>query len=84
MNGQIVGARSGGPWRFVGWGIAASLLLLPLFAMQFTPEVNWTASDFIIWVSCLALSAGYSSWQSGSPRFRPTEWRSGSLCSAPS
>lgn len=24
------------------------LLLIPLIAMQFTPEVNWTLSDFIV------------------------------------
>lgn len=29
------------PWRIVGWGTAAALLLLPLVAMQFTSEVNW-------------------------------------------
>lgn len=34
-------------WRVVGWGLAALLLLLPLVAMQFTPEVNWTLGDFI-------------------------------------
>lgn len=35
------------PWRITGWGFAALLLLLPLVAMQFTAEVNWTASDFV-------------------------------------
>lgn len=39
--------RSGSPWRIVGWGVAAFLLLLPAVAMQFTPEVNWTVSDFV-------------------------------------
>jgi hypothetical protein len=34
------------PWRIAGWGIAALLLLLPLVAMQFTREVNWTPFDF--------------------------------------
>ena len=41
--------RAGGSvtWRLVGWSIPAILLLLPLVAMQFTSEVNWTHSDFI-------------------------------------
>lgn len=34
------------PWRIAGWSFAALLLLLPLVAMHFTREVNWTASDF--------------------------------------
>ncbi|MGD8496332.1 MAG: hypothetical protein PVF05_09100 [Gemmatimonadales bacterium] len=34
------------PWRVVGWSAAALILLLPLVAMQFTDEVNWTAGDF--------------------------------------
>lgn len=28
--------------------IVALLLLLPLIAMQFTTEVNWTLSDFVV------------------------------------
>lgn len=35
------------PWRIIGWGFAVLLLILPAVAMQFTSEVNWTASDFI-------------------------------------
>ena len=35
-------------WRIAGWGLAAALLLLPLVAMQFTAEVEWTGSDFLI------------------------------------
>ena len=40
--------EGGGPnrWRVAGWSIAALLLLLPLVAMQFTHEVNWTPADF--------------------------------------
>ena len=34
-------------WRILGWGAAAGLILLPLVAMQFTSEVNWTFSDFV-------------------------------------
>ncbi|MCL9982880.1 MAG: hypothetical protein NBV60_06955 [Erythrobacter sp.] len=35
------------PWRMLGWGVIAGLLVLPAIAMQFTTEVNWTASDFV-------------------------------------
>lgn len=34
-------------WRIIGWGAAVALILTPLVAMQFTKEVNWTASDFV-------------------------------------
>jgi hypothetical protein len=49
MTQQI---SSGGPrgwsiWRVLGWGTAAGLVLLPLVAMQFTSEVNWTGADFV-------------------------------------
>ena len=39
----------GGPnkWRVAGWGFALFLLVLPLVAMQYTSEVNWTGSDFV-------------------------------------
>jgi hypothetical protein len=42
-------ANGGGgiPWRLLGWGTAGALLLLPLVAMQFTREVNWTVGDFL-------------------------------------
>jgi hypothetical protein len=33
--------------RILGWVAVAILLVLPLVAMQFTREVNWTAEDFI-------------------------------------
>lgn len=33
--------------RIAGWALAGGLLALPLIAMQFTEEVNWTASDFL-------------------------------------
>lgn len=36
--------------------ITLSLLLIPLIAMQFTDEVNWTAMDFIIAGSLLVVS----------------------------
>ena len=44
---ENTGGRHLIPWRIVGWSIPALLLLLPLVAMRFTDEVNWTASDFV-------------------------------------
>ena len=41
-------AGAGIPWRAIGWGGAAALLALPFIAMQFTGEVVWTLSDFIV------------------------------------
>jgi hypothetical protein len=46
MAKVIEGGRGPNPWRMAGWSIAALLLLLPLVAMQFTHEVNWTPFDF--------------------------------------
>ena len=37
-----------GPVRWLVWGGAAGLLLLPLVAMQFTTEVAWTSADFVV------------------------------------
>jgi hypothetical protein len=36
--------------KIFGWIAAATavILLVPLIAMQFTKEVNWTVSDFVI------------------------------------
>ena len=34
--------------RMLPWMVAAILLLLPAVAMQFTSEVNWTGSDFVV------------------------------------
>jgi len=45
-------------WRFLGWGIAATLLLLPLIAMQFTAEVDWTVADFILFGAMLGTAGG--------------------------
>lgn len=48
MN-RVTGRRGTFPgrWRILGWGVIATLIALPAVAMQFTSEVNWTASDFI-------------------------------------
>lgn len=42
-NTENTGGRRGIPWRIVGWGTAALLLLLPLVA-----NAPWTASDFVV------------------------------------
>ncbi len=58
-NDSMIGRRP--LWRGVRWvlwvGLAA-LLLLPLIAMQFTTEVDWTALDFIVMGTMLALVGG--------------------------
>ena len=52
------GGRRGGRWRIAVWGAAAFLLLLPLVAMQFTEEVNWDETDFIVIGAMLAVACG--------------------------
>jgi hypothetical protein len=57
MTGQTgpanAGQQNGSRWRVVGWSIAASLIVLPLVAMQFTREVNWTVGDFVFAIMML-------------------------------
>lgn len=51
-------ARRRNRWSLVIWGTAGFLLLLPAVAMQFTGEVNWTASDFVFMGVLLSLACG--------------------------
>jgi hypothetical protein len=51
-------AASAVPWRILGWGGAAVLLGVPLVAMQFTSEVDWDETDFIVMAGLLALAGG--------------------------
>lgn len=44
--------------RLAIWILAAGLFLLPLVAMQFTSEVNWTAFDFLVWGLMLLAACG--------------------------
>ena len=46
-NMENTGEGRGGRWRIAAWATAALLLLLPLVAMQFSDEVNWTVADFV-------------------------------------
>ena len=52
------GARKGSRLRLVIWGIAALLLLLPAIAMQFTSEVTWDETDFIVMGAMLGTACG--------------------------
>ena len=50
-----------GVWRLFRWAMwvgAAFLLALPLVAMQFTAEVEWTAIDFIVMGGMLGIAGG--------------------------
>lgn len=44
MNGE----RLWNGLRILGWGGAAVILLMPLVAMRFTSEVDWTLGDFVV------------------------------------
>lgn len=57
-NMENGGDRRGNRWRPAIWGTAAGLLLLPLVAMRFTDEVNWTGSDFLVMGALLAAACG--------------------------
>jgi hypothetical protein len=42
------GGRAETRWRMLAWGGAALVLLLPLVAMQFSADVNWSVWDFAL------------------------------------
>lgn len=44
--------------RLVAWIGAATLLLLPAFAMRLTAEVDWGAGDFVVFGGMLAAACG--------------------------
>ena len=65
--------RRGNPWRMAVWGAATCLLLLPLVAMQFTRDVNWTGSDFALFGTMLLVACGMyelGAWVSGNTAYR--------------
>ncbi len=46
-------------WRIIAWLMASLLVLLPLIAMQFTDEVNWSPVDFLVF-GLLVFSIGFA------------------------
>jgi hypothetical protein len=52
------GGQNRSRWRLAVWGTAAFLLLLPLFAMQVTDEVDWDVADFAIFGAMLVGASG--------------------------
>ena len=70
----VTGPRRGrNRFRPLIWGAAAFLLLLPAVAMQFTSEVNWTGSDFVVMGVMLATACGLyelAVWLSGNTAYR--------------
>ena len=57
-DGHLIKATGGNRWTMFIWGGATLLLSLPFFAMRFTSEVNWTASDFVVMGTLLAVACG--------------------------
>ena len=59
--------------RWLIRGAAACLLALPLVAMQFTREVQWTGIDFAVMGTLLAIACGayeFGAWLSGDRTYR--------------
>ena len=73
------GVRRGFPWRILGWGTAAGLILLPLVAMQFTSEVNWTLGDFLV---AIFLLGGVGLAFELAVRVTPNKWYRGGVAAA--
>lgn len=55
---DIVAGSRWSRWRIIMWGAAAFLLLLPAIAMQFTGEVAWDETDFIVMGVMLVTACG--------------------------
>ena len=58
MGGAGSGMARGNRLRVAVWMLAAGLFLLPLVAMQFTDEVQWTVFDFVVWAVMLLVACG--------------------------
>ena len=55
-TGSTGGMRAGA--RVTLWGGAATLLLAPWIAMRLTEAVDWSAGDFLVFATMLALACG--------------------------
>lgn len=72
-NMENTGGRRGSLWRLGPWAVGATILLLPLVAMQFTDEVNWTVSDFVfagILVIGTGIALELTVWKIGNAAYR--------------
>lgn len=49
---------AGNRWSLAIWTGAAALLAVPAVAMRFTPDVQWTALDFVTFGIMLAVACG--------------------------
>lgn len=45
-------------------GTGCVLFLMPLVAMQFTSEVSWDETDFLVWAILLSVAGGACLWVS--------------------
>lgn len=57
-DGQMMRHGGGSRWTWFLWGGAALLLAVPFVAMRFTSEVNWSALDFVVMGTLLAVVCG--------------------------
>lgn len=65
----------GSSWRKAAWCAAVGVLLLPLLAMQFTNEVNWTLSDFVF--AAILLFGALGAYEVAAGKSDDTAYRAG-------
>ncbi|MBL0039956.1 MAG: hypothetical protein IPP28_02670 [Xanthomonadales bacterium] len=60
MNAQLShrGGSHGNRFRVAIWSLVAALWLLPVIAMRFTTEMNWSVFDFVFWALMLGAAGG--------------------------
>lgn len=69
------GAGRGSRWRIAGWGLAVGLILTPLVAMQFTRDIDWTASDFLF--AAILIGAVGAAYELAVSRMQSAAYRAG-------